>query len=101
MTEELLSVREVARRCHRSEETVRRWIWSGKLRAQKLGNQLFVRPDALADVETPSQSAGKKKPGERDSSDWLKSSRRLRERLFKKYGYFDVAELVRQSREDH
>jgi len=44
MTEdgELLSVRDVARLCGRSEETVRRWIWSGKLKAQKLGGQLFV-----------------------------------------------------------
>ena len=41
--EQLLTVREVARRCNRSEETVRRWIWSGKLPARRLGNQLFVR----------------------------------------------------------
>jgi excisionase family DNA binding protein len=45
--ENLLTVREVARRVHRSEETVRRWIWSGKLPARKLGNQLFVEAAEL------------------------------------------------------
>ncbi len=50
MTEQdaLLTVREVARLCRRSEETVRRWIWSGKLPSRKLGNQHFRDP---ADVE--------------------------------------------------
>jgi excisionase family DNA binding protein len=54
MSEEsdLMTVREVARACHRSEETVRRWIWSGKLPARKLGNQLFAR---RADVEALTQ----------------------------------------------
>jgi len=33
-----ISVREAARRVHRSEETVRRWIWSGRLPAYKRGN---------------------------------------------------------------
>jgi excisionase family DNA binding protein len=46
--EDLMTVREVARACHRSEETVRRWIWSGKLPARKLGNQLFAK---RSDVE--------------------------------------------------
>jgi excisionase family DNA binding protein len=50
--DDLMTVREVARACQRSEETVRRWIWSGKLRARKLGNQLFVKRE---DVEALSQ----------------------------------------------
>ena len=56
MTEEadLMTVREIARACHRSEETVRRWIWSGKLPARKLGNQLFAR---RSDVEALAQPA--------------------------------------------
>ena len=41
--EELISVREAAQECGRNMETVRRWIWGGKLPAQKLGNQLFIR----------------------------------------------------------
>jgi excisionase family DNA binding protein len=45
-----VSVREAARISRRSEETVRRWIWSGKLRARKLGNQYFIDPQDLAAV---------------------------------------------------
>ena len=45
---ELISVREAARECGRNMETVRRWIWGGKLPAQKLGNQLFIKKADLA-----------------------------------------------------
>jgi excisionase family DNA binding protein len=50
---DLMPVREVARACHRSEETVRRWIWSGKLRARKLGNQLFVKREDVEALSPP------------------------------------------------
>lgn len=32
-----LTVREAAQRVHRAEETIRRWIWAGRLPAHKLG----------------------------------------------------------------
>jgi excisionase family DNA binding protein len=37
-----LTVREAARRAHRSEETIRRWIWSGRLPAHKSGNSYRI-----------------------------------------------------------
>jgi excisionase family DNA binding protein len=37
-----ITVREAARRAHRSPETVRRWIWSGRLPAIKRGNTYYV-----------------------------------------------------------
>ena len=43
-----ISVREAAKECGRNMETVRRWIWSGKLPAEKLGNQLFIKREDLA-----------------------------------------------------
>jgi excisionase family DNA binding protein len=43
----LISVKDAARECGKNPETVRRWIWSGKLPAEKLGNQLYVRRTAL------------------------------------------------------
>ncbi|MBJ7607831.1 MAG: helix-turn-helix domain-containing protein [Candidatus Dormibacteraeota bacterium] len=44
---ELLDVRQVATRVGRSAETIRRWIWSGRLAAQKQGNRLLIqRADA-------------------------------------------------------
>jgi excisionase family DNA binding protein len=45
-----LTVREAATRAKRSEETIRRWIWSGKLPAVKRGHVYYVdvvRLDAL------------------------------------------------------
>jgi excisionase family DNA binding protein len=44
---ELISVKDAAQKCGRNAETVRRWIWSGKLPAEKLGNQLFIKRSAL------------------------------------------------------
>ena len=35
-------MREAARRIHRSPETVRRWIWSGRLPARKHGNSYRI-----------------------------------------------------------
>lgn len=43
-----ISVREAARRTHRSTETIRRWIWSGRLPAEKRGNVYYVD---VADLE--------------------------------------------------
>jgi len=37
-----LTVREAAARVSRSEETIRRWIWSGKLPAVKRGHVYYV-----------------------------------------------------------
>jgi excisionase family DNA binding protein len=37
-----ISVREAARRTGRSAETIRRWIWSGRLPAHKRGNSYRI-----------------------------------------------------------
>ena len=37
-----ITVREAAQRAHRSEETIRRWIWSGRLPAHKHGNSYRI-----------------------------------------------------------
>src|SRR3989449_11064734 len=54
MARDELDIRAAARLTGRSAETVRRWVWSGRLRARKRGKRLFVlRSDlvALADVQ--------------------------------------------------
>jgi len=45
---ELLDVRRAAVLAERHPETVRRWVWSGRLRARRQGNRLLV---ARRDVE--------------------------------------------------
>jgi len=42
MSAQEISVREAAQRAQRSEETVRRWIWSGRLPARKRGNSYRI-----------------------------------------------------------
>jgi excisionase family DNA binding protein len=42
---EMLDVRETARLAGRTPETVRRWIWSGRLAARRHGSRLLVTRD--------------------------------------------------------
>lgn len=45
----LIDVRAAAQMVGRSPETVRRWVWSGRLSARREGNRLLVSPaDVLA-----------------------------------------------------
>ena len=55
-TQQEITVREAARRAHRSEETIRRWIWSGRLPARKRGNSYRIdiaQLDRIAVVYDP------------------------------------------------
>lgn len=45
---EELDVQTAARLTGRTAETIRRWVWSGRLKARKRGNKLMVRK---SDVE--------------------------------------------------
>src|SRR2546427_10724460 len=44
----MLDVNEAARVAGRSPETVRRWVWSGKLAARRQGRRLMISRDDLA-----------------------------------------------------
>jgi excisionase family DNA binding protein len=81
--QDLISVREAARECGRNMETVRRWIWAGKLPAEKLGNQLFIKKEDLASYCR--ESAVKYRAG----PDYAVSG-----------NTFDIAEEIRQMREE-
>jgi len=116
--EELLSVRDVARRCRRSEETVRRWIWSGRLPAKKLGNQLFIEASELVQIQPAVRvaeskvtygSGKKRREAVRIGQMTYDREQKLREleediefaeMLHQKYGPVDVTELLRQVREE-
>lgn len=95
--EDLVTVREASHQCHRTTETVRRWIWEGKLPAQKLGNQLFVRRADLVRVCSEGRS--------RDKAARLAVLERIstvRERIAQRIGgTIDVLEALDRSRESH
>lgn len=44
---EMLDVREAAQLAERTPETVRRWVWSGRVDAVKQGNRLLVARDQI------------------------------------------------------
>jgi excisionase family DNA binding protein len=48
---ELLDVQQAARIVGRTPETVRRWIWSGRLPAVKSGNKLLIDRADLAAID--------------------------------------------------
>ncbi len=100
--DKLLTVREVARSCSRSEETVRRWIWSGKLPARKLGNQLFVSSEELLRIGGEADGALPKSRRPYTKEEILRQieeDERFSDEMLEKYGLIDAVELVRQVRE--
>jgi excisionase family DNA binding protein len=88
MADELMTVRDVARACGRSEETVRRWIWTSKLPATKLGNQLFVRREDLEAMLAPRTGEAKA----------LYKAPTKRPTLFEQYDYSPLQEMMAEHR---
>ena len=69
---ELVDVRQAAALVGRNPETVRRWIWTGKLAATRRGKRLFVDREELGKVAGGVASL--------DLSEWARRARRTRER---------------------
>ena len=94
----LISVREASAVCGRNMETVRRWIWGGKLPAQKLGNQLFIKRSALEAF------CKNHKVAQRQTIsllEFLEEAKAIREQIRNRTGVnFDVTELIEKSRKD-
>lgn len=96
-SDDLITVREAARIVGRTTETVRRWIWEGKLPAQKLGNQLFMRRGDLV-LLTISQRKG---DSEKQRS-VLERAKENRERIRRRIGgTIDILAALDESRETH
>jgi len=108
--DDLMTVRDVARVCNRSEETVRRWIWSGKLRARKLGNQMFVARKDLEAMRAPRTAeakvryranAGQGVPRtQKEKLAFAQEILELGREMEAKYGSVNVTELIRDVREE-
>ena len=56
---EEVSVREAARRAGRSEETIRRWIWSGRLPAVKRGTSYRIDVAHLEEIMVELESGAR------------------------------------------
>jgi excisionase family DNA binding protein len=93
----LVTVKDVARLRGVGEETVRRWVWSGKLPAQKLGNQLFIKEKDLRLL--PSTPHKRKPGGSTLRAGFIKEARELHEEIKGRTGMmFDPAQLLREYR---
>jgi len=97
--EELVTVREAARESGRNMETVRRWIWSGKLPAQKLGNQLFIK---RTDLRRFLNELSVNKHGSQDKFESIERAVALQKRIRARTGTdFDISALIEESRRRH
>ncbi len=81
--EDLISVKEAAKECGRNTETVRRWIWDGKLPAEKLGNQLFIKN---SDLKTFCRETAAVKYNINQKLEAVKQLKRLRESVWDRIG---------------
>lgn len=68
-------MREAARRVNRAEETIRRWIWAGKLPARKLGQSYQVRE---ADLDAVAASVPVPREPELRLGEWVAQVRAWR-----------------------
>ena len=95
--EELVSVREVASECERNMETVRRWIWAGKLPAEKLGNQLFIK---RGDLNIFRRKLNISKREAVSNPEFLRRATLLQNKIrARTRTEFDIAALIRESRQ--
>ena len=92
--DDVLDVRQASELVGRHPETIRRWIWSGRLPASKRGNRHFV---AAADV----MAASGEDQGKLTLAEWAEKARGLREEAAERDGPVEnVADMIRQDRED-
>jgi len=97
--EELITVREASKQSGRNMETVRRWIWSGKLPAQKLGNQLFIK---RTDLRRFLNGLSVNKHGAQDKVESIERAVALQKRIRARTGTdFDISALIEESRGGH
>jgi excisionase family DNA binding protein len=94
-----ITVPAAARRVGRSPETIRRWIWSGRLPSEKVGNQHLVDVqalDALAGA-APVEDGGERVRVGGEWGEWLRRVDALDQEL-RGTGLAPAAELIRASR---
>ena len=93
-----LTVREAAALCGKNPETIRRWVWTGKIEAEKVGNQLFIK---RSEIDKSWISGSLKKTAKRSNlAEFIERTGILRERVRKETGgrLFDVTEMIEESR---
>jgi len=116
-----VTVEEAARRLDRSIEQVRRYLRESRLPGRRIGQQWFIEEAALAAWRPPRGRAGAGRIGEAVATyevrpvktdeikererltlkEWLREVDEIAEGVGRKYGEFDVVEMLRRDREEH
>jgi excisionase family DNA binding protein len=89
---EMLDVRRAAALTGRHPETIRRWVWSGRLAARREGNRLLIVREDLEAL------AGTRAPGVVDLAAWADRARRARAGAGAKRSRRSAADLVIEDR---
>jgi hypothetical protein len=92
--DEMLDVRRAAALAARHPETIRRWVWSGRIAARREGNRLLV---ARGDVEA---MAGSREGVTGGLAAWADRARGAREAAGAKGSRRSAADLVIEDRAD-
>jgi excisionase family DNA binding protein len=93
MSDEMLDVRQAAELVGRHPETVRRWVWSGRLAARREGNRLLVaRADVLATAPREAATVG--------LGAWAERAGRVRGATATRRSRRSAADLVLEDRAD-
>lgn len=99
-----LTVPEAARRAGRNPETIRRWIWSGRLPAEKVGNQHVIEEEALDALVAPPTAVDDSEPESvpdvpGEWGEWLRRARELQKLLRARGACLPPAsEMIREGR---
>jgi len=91
-SDEMLDVRSAAALAGRHPETIRRWVWSGRIPAKRHGNRLLVARD---DVEALS---GRMERAPISLCEWVERARRARPTMSANGVYRSAADLVIEDR---
>jgi hypothetical protein len=89
---DMIDVRSAAAIARRHPETVRRWVWSGRLAAQRQGNRLLI---ARADLEAVGASDG---TALTSLAAWAEGARAAREAAATAIAGSSAADLVIEDR---
>jgi excisionase family DNA binding protein len=92
-----ITVPEAAARARRTQETIRRWIWSGRLPARKIGNQHVIEEQELERLIGASEADRWRRYLERRDALLTGISEESRARLAK----IEIAAWVDEDRDSH
>jgi Helix-turn-helix domain len=92
MPDDMLDVRRAAVLAGRHPETVRRWVWTGRLAAQRQGNRLLV---ARGDLEALIEDADRRS---RNLAEWASQAHEARSKRAERGSGRSGADLVLDDR---